>query len=52
MQESLVLFTNCVVEVDSSDVADVCAGLFSTMAFVAVVVNSSAEVADTALGVD
>ncbi len=29
MQESLVLFNNCVVAVDSSDVTDACAGLFS-----------------------
>jgi hypothetical protein len=52
MQESLVLFPNCVTAVDSSDVADACAGLFSTMAFVAVVVNSCAEVANTAVGAD
>ncbi len=52
MQESLVLFTDCVVAVDSLDVADACTGLFSTMAFVAVVVDSSAEVANTAVGAD
>jgi hypothetical protein len=52
MQESLVLFTNCVVAVDSLDIADACASLFSIMAFVAVVVDSSAEVADTAVGAD
>jgi hypothetical protein len=52
MQESFVLFTNCVVAVDSSDVADACTGLFLTMASVAVVVDSSAEVANSALGAD
>ncbi len=42
MQESLVLFTDCVMAVDSLDVVVACAGLFSTMASVAVVVDSSA----------
>ncbi len=52
MQEFLVLFTHCVVAVDSLDIADACASLFSTMASVVVVVDFSAKVTNIAVGAD